>query len=113
MSAILNARTLLAGAASAVFIALAMSGSANASATSKLAQCKAHTRDGAVSCCQEVVRTRGVPVWLESRSNCNKAVACGKYSNEYWCYVTTVFKKPKGDDNNTIGGGKNYNTKPF
>jgi hypothetical protein len=112
MSAFLNTRTILAGTATAIFVAMAMSGSANASASSKLAQCKTNSRGAAVSCCHDVVRKYGVPQWMGTSDNCNKVVSCGKYSNNYNCYVTWENVKVKLDDNNDNPGGKNYNTKP-
>lgn len=111
MSAILNTRSFLAAAAGSVLIAVAMSAPASASVTSKLSQCKANSRNAVVSCCNGIVRARGVPMWLESRDNCEKAVVCAKHSNYYKCYISVTFKKP-GDDSPGKNGGKNYNTKP-
>ncbi len=118
MSSRIKSISILAAMAGATLAVLASTGAANASATSQLSQCKSGSRGAAVACCQEVVRNHGVPAWLETRSNCNKSVECGKYSGKYKCYVTTqTWKLPKFENNNPGsgkkgGGSNNGNTKP-
>ncbi len=87
MSYILNTRTMLGGAAAALILGLAMSGSAQAGATSQLAQCKASSRGAAVACCQEVVNNYGAPAWLGGRDNCNRNVSCGGWGRNYKCGI--------------------------
>lgn len=112
MSAILKPVTYLAGAAAALVIGLSLAGSAQASTTSKLLQCKAGSRGAVIDCCQQIVRTRGAPIWLVSSDNCSKAVSCGKYDKKKNCYMTTFILKPEGGNDNIPGKKESYSNKP-
>lgn len=90
MSSILAPRTILAGAATALFFGLAFSASAQAGTTSQLSQCTASSRGAAVACCQEVIRTYGAPGWMSGRTNCNRETTCGKKSGKYKCWIDVV-----------------------
>jgi len=90
MSFILNTRTLVAGAATALFVGLAMTASAQAGATSQLSQCTASSRGAAVACCQEVIRSFGAPSWMSGRTDCNRETSCGKKSGKYKCWIDVV-----------------------
>lgn len=109
MSSILNARTLFAGSATALFLGLAMSSAAQASITSKLLKCQAGSRDAAVHCCQEVVNTYGAPSWLGGRDNCNRSVSCGSYDLEKRCRVSVNYQPPTVKNSKTPGGGGHNN----
>jgi hypothetical protein len=110
MSSILNSRTLFAGAVTALFFGLSMSGAAQASTTSKLLQCKAGSRGAAVSCCQEIVRTHGAPAWLGGRDNCNRAISCGSWNSNYSCFITTTYQPPYLKNNSPGGSGGSTST---
>jgi hypothetical protein len=111
--------TLLAATAATFATALLaiplLAGSANASVTSKLQNCRYDSREKVISCCEKVVRRGVKPFWMvQAGGTCGSVVVCkggGKTSGRPVAAISVVApRKPKcfvdmTPDDTIKGGG--------
>jgi hypothetical protein len=94
----LNIKLIAAAFVATSAASLFSMGSANASMTAELQNCKTNSRSHTIHCCQAIVG-QNLPIWMrESGKNCKSVVKC-RYR---YCVVEIYFNLNQG------GEGKKY-----